>query len=244
MKREFARWYSHRLQKDMDIVTYGHYGTPLLMFPTAGADFLEYERFQLLDTISPYIESGKIKAFSINSINNETWLRNWGSGRDKSLRHEAYFHYVVEEVVPFIHNQCGGWQPIITTGASLGALHAANHFFRRPDLFRSLIAMSGSYDLHDYTKGYSDDLTYHNSPVLYMQNWHDAYWWNLHANNNGIIIATGQGDFEKPSATAWISDVLNKRSIPHWADFWGYDQRHDWPTWRSMLPYFLGRIVG
>ena len=71
MKREFARWYSHRLQKDMDIVTYGHYGTPLLMFPTAGADFLEYERFQLLDTIRPYIDSGKIKVVG------DQWVDGW-----------------------------------------------------------------------------------------------------------------------------------------------------------------------
>lgn len=242
MRREFSRWYSHRLHRDMDVVVYGHYGTPLLMFPTAGADFLEYERFQMIDRIAPLIEAGKIKVFSINSINRETWLSNWGSGREKSLRHEAYFHYVIEEVVPFIHMNCGGWQPTITTGASLGALHAMNHFCRRPDLFRGVIAMSGVYDLHEYTKGYGDDLTYFNSPLLYMKDWNDGYMWSLHASAQ-IVIATGQGDYEKPEATRWMSGVLTSRSIPHWADYWGHDQKHDWYVWRNMLPYFLGHMV-
>lgn len=243
MRREFARWYSPRLNKDMDIVVYGHYGIPLLMFPTAGADFLEYERFHMIDVIRPYIDAGRIKAYSINSINNESWLNNYMSGRAKSVRHEQYNGYVAEEVVPFIYSDCGSRVPIITTGASLGALHAANTFFRRPDLFRGTIAMSGSYDLHDYTKGYSDDLTYFNSPVHYMQNWHDGYIWNLQAHCMGIILATGQGSYEKPSATADMSRVLYSRSIPHWADYWGHDMPHDWPTWRAMLPYFLGHIV-
>ena len=61
MKREIHKWYSPSLNKDMEIVVYGHYGTPLLMFPTAGADFLEYERFQMVDSIAWFINEGKFK---------------------------------------------------------------------------------------------------------------------------------------------------------------------------------------
>ncbi len=243
MRRYITRWYSHRLNREMDIVAYGNYGVPVLMFPTAAADFLEYERFMMLDALAPLINEGRIKVYSINSINAETWLVDFQPGRGSSLRHNAYNYYVSEEVVPFIYADCGGRVPIITTGASFGALHAANTFFRRPDLFRGTIAMSGSYNLHDYTKGYSDDLTYLNSPVKYMKNWHDGYIWNLQANSMGIVLATGQGKWEKPSRTVDMAHVLGSRSIPHWLDLWGHDMPHDWTTWRDMLPYFLHKMV-
>ena len=128
MSREIHRWFSPNLNKDMDLVVYGNYGFALLMFPTAGADFLEYERFKLIDSIGWFLGEGKLKAFSINSINNESWLNNNMHPADKAIRHQQYNKYVVEEVVPFIHNHCKGLVPIIITGASLGALHAINNF--------------------------------------------------------------------------------------------------------------------
>jgi esterase/lipase superfamily enzyme len=131
--------------------------------------------------------------------------------------------------------------PIITTGASLGAFHAANSFFRRPDIFSGTIAMSGSYDLKSYTKGYYDDNVYFNSPVDYLPNWNDEYMLN-HARKGKIIIATGQGSYEDPQASINLSNILNSKGIRHWLDLWGYDMPHDWPTWRKMLPYFLNHI--
>lgn len=153
MRREITTWSSPALNKDMEIVAYGHYGTALLMFPSAAADYLEYERFQLIDAIKPFIESGKVKVYSINSINSESWLNDQMDGRAKAIRHQEYNRYIVDEVVPFIHRDCNGPVPIITAGVSLGALHAANTLFRRPDLFDGTIAMSGIYDLSAYTKG-------------------------------------------------------------------------------------------
>ena len=168
MNREIHKWYSPSLNKDWEIAVYGYSGKALLMFPTAGADFLEYERFYLIDSIAPYIESGKFKAYSINSINNESWLNDNMEPKHKAIRHQQYNEYIVNEVVLFIYNNCNGEVPIITTGASLGALHAANTLFRRPDLFHGTIAMSGSYDLKAYTNGYYDDNVYFNSPVDYL----------------------------------------------------------------------------
>lgn len=241
MHREIHRWYSPSLNKDMEIVVYGHYGYGLLMFPTAAADFLEYERFQLIAKISHHINSGKLKAFSINSINSESWLNNHMHPAHKAIRHQQYNQYIVEEVVPFIHNHCGSLVPIITTGASLGALHAANNFFKRPDIFAGTIAMSGSYDLKSYSKGFYDDNVYFNSPVDYLPHWNDE---NMlgHMRKGSIIVASGQGSYEDPNASKRLSDILNSRGVKHWLDLWGFDQPHDWPTWRSMLPYFLDYV--
>ena len=225
----------------MEIVVYGHYGFALLMFPTAAADYLEYERFKLIDSIGGFLGEGKIKAYSINSINMESWLNNNMHPAHKALRHQQYNRYVVEEVVPFIHQHSKGLVPIITTGASLGAMHAANNFFRRPDIFSGTIAMSGSYDLKTYSKGYYDENVYFNSPIDYLPHWDDHFM--LEKMRKGkIIIASGQGDYEDPNASRKLSDILHSKGVNHWLDLWGHDIKHEWSTWLRMLPYFLSKF--
>jgi esterase/lipase superfamily enzyme len=223
----------------MEIAVYGHWGFALLMFPTAAADFLEYERFQLIDSIAWAVDEGKCKAFSINSINQESWLNDHMHPHDKAVRHQQYNQYIVEEVIPFIKSHCQGDVMIITTGASLGAFHAANTFFRLPHMVHGTIAMSGSYDLKQYTRGYWDDNVYFNSPVHYLENLTDHE--TLERLRRGRIhIVTGQGDYESPDESRRLSHMLHVKSIPHELDLWGHDMPHDWPTWRKMLPHYLG----
>lgn len=238
MRREITSWYSPSLSKEMPIVTYGHYGFSLLLVPTAAADYLEYERFQLIDHIAPFIEGGKVKVFSVNSINTESWLNNEMDPSHKGIRHNQFNAYVYNEVVPFIRNATSWDTPIIISGASFGALHSMNLFLKRPDLINGVIAMSGVYDLTEYSKGHFDDQVYYNSPIHYIPNLtdHDV----LEQQRRGkIIIATGSGDYEDPEANRRFSGVLHTKSIPHELDIWGQDIRHDWPTWRKMLPHFL-----
>lgn len=239
MQRVLDGWHSPRLNKHMEIVTYGHYGFPLLLFPTAAADYLEYERFQLIDAIAGQIESGKVKVFSINSINQESWLNREMPTRDKALRQAQYNEYIVNEVVPYIWHSCQGQPGIIPAGASLGAFHAANQLFRRPDLFDGMVAMSGSYDIRGYYHGdYYDENVYFNNPVDYLPNLEGAYLALLRQKQH-IYILSGQGDYENPNASRRLAAILAARDIPHDLDLWGYDMPHDWPTWRKMLPYYL-----
>ncbi len=240
MHREIHSWYSPRLNKEMEIAVYGHYGIALLMFPSAAADFLEYERFYLIDSIAPFIEAGTIKAFSINSINSESWLNEHMPPPYKAIRHQQYNDYITEEVVPFIRAKTSDETPIITTGVSLGALHCANTFFRRPDLFDGTIAMSGSYDIKAYSDGYYDDNCYFNSPVDYLPNLNDEYLLGLLRSKHHVYILSGQGNYEAPERSVQLGRILDAKGIPHVVDLWGHDVPHDWPTWRSMLPHVLG----
>jgi esterase/lipase superfamily enzyme len=239
MRREIHQWYSPRLNKNMEIVVYGHYGDALLLLPTAAADFLEYERFQLISSIQHLIEAGKFKVFSINSINNESWLNRNMHPRHKAIRHQQFNGYVEHEVVPFIRTFTSSSSPIYISGASLGALHSANLFFRRPDLFSGVIAMSGLYDLTVYTKGYYDEDVYFNSPMHYLPNLNDDYYLPRLRHSNHIHILSGSGDYEDPDGSRQLSGVLASKGIPHELDIWGWDMRHDWPTWRAMLPHYL-----
>ncbi|MCS6820415.1 MAG: alpha/beta hydrolase-fold protein [Microscillaceae bacterium] len=240
MHKEIHQWWSPRLHKEMPIAVYGHYGFALLLIPTAAADFLEYERFYLIHAIRDYINAGKVKVFSVNSINSESWLNKNMHPRDKSIRHTLFNEYIYQEVVPFIYNHCHGQVPIITCGASFGALHSANLFFKRPDLITGIIAMSGVYDLGQYTDGYWDDDCYFNSPEAYIYNMPEGDLLNSLRNRSHIHILTGQGAYEAPEASRRFSRILHSKKIQHDLDIWGYDMPHDWETWRAMLPYVLG----
>ncbi|MEO8763866.1 MAG: alpha/beta hydrolase-fold protein [Ginsengibacter sp.] len=239
MKREITSWYSPSLQKEMPIATYGDYGFALLLVPTAAADYLEYERFQLIDSLTPFIDSGKIKVFSINSINNESWLNNNMSGEHKGIRHNQFNQYVFNEVIPFIKTSTSGDTPVIISGASFGALHSMNLFLKRPDVINGVIAMSGVYDLHEYTKGFNDDQVYFNSPVNYMPDLNDEWYLNHIRHSNHIHILSGSGDYEDPGAAGQFAKILYDKGINYELDIWGTDMKHDWPTWRAMLPYYI-----
>lgn len=239
MRKEVYRWYSHRIGKEMPIAVYGHYGFPLLMFPTAAADFEEYERFHLLSVMKPWIEAGKVKVFSIDSVNSHTWMNTRIHASERAYKHEFYDAYVCKEVVPFIWNHQGHKGGIITTGASMGAYHAMNFLLRHPDLFDGTIAMSGAYDLTPWTGGYMDSNIYFNSPLAYMPNLHDGWYLDALRSKRHIHILTGTGDYEAPEQSKRMARDLWAKGIPANLDVWGPDMRHDWPTWRRMMPLYL-----
>lgn len=239
MKREITSWFSPALNKEMPVAVYGHYGFALLMIPTAAADFLEYERFQLIDAIAPFIDAGKLKVYSIDSINKESWMHNTMLGEHKAIQHNRFNEYVAHEVVPFIRDTTSNNTHIFTCGASFGALHAMNLFLKKPDIINGVISMSGVYDLSEYTRGYWDEQVYFNSPIHYVPNLHDAYYLDKIKASHHIHIYTGSGAYEDPEANRRFSQVLWDKGIWHDLSIWGPDIIHDWSTWRMMLPHIL-----
>ena len=237
-------WRSANLGLEMPIVQYGHAGHPLLLFPTAAADFLENERFWLVKAVEPQIFAGKVRVFSIDSINKYAWMDKNVPVPEQARRQALYAKYVEDEVAPFIRWVVGDDQArIATSGASFGAFHAANTLFRRPDLFDATIAMSGFYDLApDYFHGYSDDNCFYNNPAWYLPGLGGREL-DLLRHSSSINILTGQGAYEAPDASRQISRILAEKQIPHTLDVWGHDVNHDWPWWRKMLPYFLDRLA-
>src|SRR5215510_6602047 len=213
MERTLYSWHSPSLNKEMPISIYGHYGFALLLVPTAAADYLEYERFQLIDQIKPFIDAGKLKVYSVDSINNESWLNNNMNPRDKAIRHQQWNSYVFNEVIPFIRTNSSNETMIYTCGASFGALHSMNLFLKRPDIINGVIAMSGVYDLTEYTKGHYDDDVYFNSPMHYMPNLTDHNILEQIRRSGHIHILTGSGDHEDPGANGRFGKILYDKGI-------------------------------
>ena len=240
MERSLSSWYSPHLQKEMPIAVYGHYGLALLMMPTAAADYLEYERFELINSLSPLLNSGKLKIFSINSVNTESWMNDHMVPRDKAIRHQQFNSYVFDEVVPFIKTHTDASTRIVTCGASFGALHSMNLFLKRPDLINGVIGLSGVYDLTEYTKSYFDDDVYFNSPQHYIPNLTDHHVLEQIRKSYPIYIFSGSGAHEDPNASRSFASILYNKGITYELDIWGSDWPHDWQTWRAALPNCIG----
>ena len=197
MKIEYHKHWSGHLNRHMEFKVYGHSGKPVIFFPCQGGRFFDFEDFRMVDAWAPWIESGQCMVFSVDSIDNESWAAFGVDCRWRIENHERWFNYIINELVPYIRHLSGernGYdQPIMTFGCSMGAMHAANLFFRRPDLFDKVFAISGLYDSKDSFGDYMDELGYANSPVNYLADMpQDHYYIDMY-NHRQIQIVVGQG---------------------------------------------------
>lgn len=242
MHREHHRWYTGRLGREMDILVYGHYGQPLLAFPTSGGDHREYEGQGMIDALRHPIESGKVKVFCVNAMNNESWYDKGAHPRHRSYVQSQYDAYIASEVAPFIEASCATpGIAITTTGSSFGAYHAANTLLKHPDRFRRCLALSGVYDIRRFMDGDYDDNFYFNNPVDYVANLSDP-WYYHHLRRSDIRLATGHGPYEDSGPTYRFSEILRRKEIPHSLDDWGPDGGHDWPYWKKMMGEYVARL--
>jgi len=242
MHREYHRWHTGRLGREMGIQVYGHYGSPVVVFPTSGGDENEYEGQGMIGALGHHIEAGKVKLYCVNSVNNESWYDKQAHPRHRSYLQAMYDAYIALEVAPFIQDHCRTpGVAITTTGSSFGAYHAANTLFKHPDVFKRCLALSGVYDIRRFMDGDYDDNCYFNNPVDYMANLADGYYLH-HLHQCDIHLATGNGPWEDSGPTYRFSEVLSSRGIPHSVDDWGPEGGHDWPYWKRQMDLYIGRL--
>jgi esterase/lipase superfamily enzyme len=241
MHTEYHKWWSPNLGQDMELKIYGHAGRAILVFPSQGGRFHEYEDFGMIEACRGSIDAGKVRLFAVDSIDYQSWV-NWGvHPADRARRHEDYDRYIVQEVVPFIRGY--GYDKALTTGCSMGAYHSANFFFRHPDCFNGCIALSGLFRLNHFIGDYMDDTVYFNTPLAYLPNMNDPWFLDQYRQSQ-IVICVGQGAWEDGMRvdTAELRRILAAKGVPAWIDFWGHDVDHDWPWWRVQMPYFLYQL--
>ena len=250
MEVQYFKRYSYNLNRDMEFKVYGHAGRPVLYIPCQDGRFFDFENFNMTDTWAPWIESGQVMVFSIETMDKETWSNKSADPRWRAERHEQWMRYITDEMVPFmrdmvnLRNGWTGYPGIMVFGCSLGATHATNLFYRRPDLFDRLLALSGIYTASYGFDGYMDDIVYNNSPVDYLKNMpYDHPYIHLY-NLKKSVICVGKGAWEIPSSTGQLDDILREKNINTWVDYWGYDCSHDWYWWHKQVAYFVPYLLG
>ncbi|MCI6060420.1 MAG: alpha/beta hydrolase-fold protein [Dorea sp.] len=249
MNVQYFKQYSPSLNKDMECKVYGHAGRPVLFIPCQDGRFFDFENFHMTDTWEPWIESGEVMVFSIDTIDQETWSNKDGDPRWRICRYEEWIHYITDEMVPFMRamvNEYNGWtgEPgVLVFGCSLGATHAANLYYRRPDLFDRLLALSGIYTSEYGFGSYMDDLVYQNSPVHYLPNLPLDHPYIPMYNAQKSVICVGQGAWEIPDSTRHLDAILKSKGIQTWVDYWGWDCCHDWDWWYKQVAYFVPYLL-
>jgi esterase/lipase superfamily enzyme len=240
--RAVDRWYSDRVQHEMTMTRWGHWGRPVLVLPSAGGDAGEIERNGLIDACGHLLDAGRVKIYSVDSVAGQAMMQKWGSPQYRRWLLNQFHEYVRAEVVPAIHADLGGEHAeIITAGASIGAFNAVAVLCRYPDVFAAAIGMSGTYRIERfYDPPWTED-SYFASPTEFLPNLEGDQLEQL--RRRYVVLASGAGAWENVDESWHMAGVLGAKGIPNRVDDWGPQWEHDWSTWHRMLPQYLDELA-
>ena len=240
--KDVFRWHSPHVEQEIQLVRWGRFGTPVMLFPTAGGDAEEVERFHLIGALMPLIEADRIKVYSTDSIAGKAWTSKQHSAEYCSLLQNRFDNLIYREIVPAIRKDCETPDiEIISTGASIGAFNAVASICRHPDVFKMAIAMSGTYDLSKYLEGRFIQDFYFCSPLHFLPGLEGSVLEMLQTRL--ILLPSGEGDYEDIGESWRMAKVLGDKGIPNRVDSWGTEYQHNWVTWREMLPKYLAECT-
>lgn len=244
MSGRYTPFYSNILGQEMGVMMYGDAGLPFLVFPSQNGKCHDYAGFGMVEVFRPWMNQGKLRLYCVDSLDDQTWSAYTRSPRERMLRQEAWMRHITQEFVPFIYRDSGYQGRLATTGCSLGGFHAANALLRFPNLFGTVIALSGAYDARWLLYGYMDDLVYLNSPLHSIQGMPKDHPFIKQYNDSKMILCCGQGAWEEEMLRSLrlLERALREKGINAWVDFWGQDVNHDWDWWRKQTAYFLGTL--
>jgi esterase/lipase superfamily enzyme len=218
----------------------------VLAFPAEGGDAGEFERRGVVNAIGGLLEAGRVKLYCVDSFDRESWSNQAIPLEERAQRHGIYENWILNEVMPFISQDCGGAGETIVCGCSLGAYHAANFALKRADMFPLAICMSGNYDPSRWNGwGERGDATYFNNPMDYVGHVGGDHLDWLRSRVSMLLVC-GQGQWEDTTgaldSSRLFADLLRRKGIRCELDLWGYDVAHDWPSWRAQLAHHLPRF--
>lgn len=236
MNREYLKAYSRELNRDMELLVFGHAGVPLLVFPTSMGKFYEYEDRGMIGKLGHKIERGERQVFCLDAVDTESWYNKGVHPRVRVARHMQYERYLLYELLPYIRSRNPAGQ-IAVTGCSFGGYHALNFSLKHPDVVSHCVSMSGAFDVHQFLDGYYDDDCYFNCPPDFLPNMNDD-WFLSRYRRMKIVLATGEWDMCMDQNIK-MSNIMNAKGIPNWLDIWGDRTFHDWPWWLRMAEKYF-----
>ncbi|MBS1604162.1 MAG: esterase family protein [Bacteroidetes bacterium] len=231
---EYHKWHSPTLQRDFEMLTFGHSGHPVILFPTSKGTYYQNKDQGLIETAAWFLGNGKLKIYCPDSIDAASWYNRSIPPAERARMHTLYDRLLLEEIVPRALQETGH-QQITVAGCSFGGYHAANFAFRHPSLTRNCFSMSGVFDIRSFTDGYYDDNVYFNNPVDFIPDATDPALWKM-----GIVLGSAERDICR-GQNEWMSRILNGKSIKHWLDI-RPDRDHDWPLWKEIFPHYLSLL--
>jgi esterase/lipase superfamily enzyme len=235
MHREYHRWYSPSLNRDMELLIFGHAGARALIFPTSKGRFFEWQDRGMMGTLGEHLERGWLQIYCVDSVDEESWYNYGAHPGYRAYRHHQYFQYLTDEVLPLSRTKNGN-PFLMTVGASFGAFHAMSFGLKYPHLCGRILAFSGLFDIRSMTGGYSDDFVYFNNPPQFIPNEHDG--WRLDALRRlDIIMAVGRddrlvGESRNMSGILWGKGIGN--ALREWSGW-----SHDWEFWSQMILAYI-----
>jgi esterase/lipase superfamily enzyme len=246
VKRESAELWSDAIGAAGTVIRYGHWGRPVLVFPSEQGRAADFENNGMLGAIGDLIEAGRVKVYCADSYDGASWSNREIPLEERARRHGSYESWIADTVLPWIYTDCGGVAEVATVGCSLGAFHAANFALKRADAFPLALCFSGNYDPSSWHGwGERGTAAYFNNPLDYVSHLHGEHLDWLR-NRVSLLLVCGQGQWEDTTgalpSTRKFAALLGEKGIRHELDLWGHDVPHDWPSWRAQLAHHLPRF--
>jgi esterase/lipase superfamily enzyme len=239
-----AKWRSECLGREVGVATWGHAGLPVLLFPTAGGDAREVERFGLVEALAPLVEAGWIRVLSCDSVPGRALLGEELTPEQFAGLLYRFDVFVYHELVPWFRAESGRPQAeLVVAGASLGALFALVSICRHPDAFAHALCLSGKYDFEDYFEGAPPPLDFHYASPLHFLPYLDDPDHLALLRRRFVRLICGRGRAERPEYAFRVAQVLGAKAIPNRVDVWDHDWHHDWASWRAALPIYVSELV-
>lgn len=237
MNREYHEWHSSRLGRSMELLVFGHAGLPVLVFPTSGGRFYDFEDRGMVAAVAGKIDAGEWQLCCVDSVDRESWYNRQIAPQERIARHTAYEDYLLNEVVPLIRQKNPREKSrdarLTAMGCSFGGYHAVNIALRHPDIFSGFFSMSGAFELAGFLDGYSGEDSYFHLPTHYLPNLNDP-WYLERMRGNTYLLATGWDD-QCLVQNQNLDRILNEKGIPHKFHVWDMPNSHDWPAWQRMI---------
>lgn len=237
MNREHHRWYSKDLNRDMDMLVFGHAGMPVIVFPTSMGRYFEYEDRDMIGTLAHKIGSGQLQVFCPDSVDSESWYNKGAHPRWRVLRHVQYEDYILNDLLPLIRNRNRDGR-LTLTGCSFGGYQALNFALKHPDTVTHCVCMGGAYDIKQFLSGYYDNDCYFNNPPDFLPNMNDEWFLRQYRERVKWVLASGEWDICLDENVR-MAGIMHAKGIPHWLDIWGDHSKHDWPYWQMMAAKYF-----
>lgn len=246
MQRRHEMLQSAAMDRAMHVWVYGHWGAPLLVFPSAAGFAHEWDAQGMIEALAPLVDGQKIKLYCPESNVSQTWTDKHDHPAARMQRHRQYESFIVDELVPAIRRDCEtpGIR-VATTGCSLGAYYAANFALKYPETFHYALCMSGRYEMTHFTGGFSNGDVFFNNPLAYVRGLRGEPLDRVRRHTH-LALVCGQGQWEEGciEETQELADVCEQLGIPHERDIWGHDVSHNWVWWKRQARLHLGKTFG